>query len=203
MEQHSFGYWLKLKRKALDYTREELAKKVGYSAATIRKIEDEERHPSAQMVERLAEAFRIPQNERTDFLRFARGDWKATPVETQGDLPWLTSTKSPRSNIPATTNSLIGREKEVADVREYLQRADIRLVTLIGPPGIGKTRLSIEAARASLHDFPDGVFFVPLALLDDPNSIPSAIIPALDYMESGRNAPEEQLKESIGQKQML
>jgi len=203
MEQHSFGYWLKLKRKALDLTREELAKQVGYSAATIRKIEDEERHPSAQMVERLAEAFRIPQNERTDFLRFARGDLKSAPVEIDENLPWRTSTKSPRSNIPATTTSLIGREKEVAEVREYLQRADIRLVTLIGPPGIGKTRLSIEAARASLHDFPDGVFFVPLALLDDPNSIPSAIIPALDYMESGRNAPEEQLKESIGQKQML
>jgi len=43
MEQHSFGYWLRLKRKALDLTREDLAKQVGYSAATIRKIEDEER----------------------------------------------------------------------------------------------------------------------------------------------------------------
>ena len=203
MEQQSFGYWLKLKRKALDLTREDLAKQVGYSAATIRKIEDEERHPSAQVVERLAEVLKIPQNERTDFLRFARGDLKSAPVETDEDHPWRASTKSPRSNIPATTTSLIAREKEIADVREYLSQDDIRLVTLIGPPGIGKTRLSIETARASLRDFPDGVFFVPLALVDDPNSIPSAIIPALGYMESGRNAPEEQLKESIGQKQML
>ena len=62
MNQHSFGYWLKLKRKALDLTREELAKRVGYSAATIRKIEDEERHPSAQVAERMAEFFKIPEN---------------------------------------------------------------------------------------------------------------------------------------------
>ena len=204
MEQNSFGYWLKLKRKALDLTREELAKQVGYSAATIRKIEDEERYPSAQVVERLADVFKIPQNERTDFLRFARGNWKSAPVDKrEEERTWRASGKSPRSNIPATTTSLIAREKEIALVREYLSGDDIRLVTLMGPPGIGKTRLSIEVARASLHDFPDGVFFVPLALLDDPNSIPSTIIPALGYMESGRNAPEDQLKESIGQKQML
>src|SRR5919108_3817309 len=150
MEQHSFGYWLKLKRKALDLTREELAEQVGYSAATIRKIEDEERHPSAQVIERLAEVFEIPQDERTDFLRFARGDWKSAPDETEEDRPWRASGKSPRSNIPATTTSLIAREKEIADLRKYLSREDIRLVTLLGPPGIGKTRLSVEAARTVL-----------------------------------------------------
>ena len=203
MEEHSFGYWLKLKRKALDLTREELAERVGYSAATIRKIEDEERRPSTQIAEQLAEILNIPQNEQASFLRFARGDSKSAPIETTEDLPWRASTKLPRSNIPATTTSLIAREREIAQVREYLSKDDIRLVTLMGPPGIGKTRLSIEAARVSLHDFPDGVFFVALALLDDPNSIASAIIQALGYMESGDNAPEDQLKESIGHKQML
>src|SRR6185503_14568595 len=103
MEQHSFGYWLKLKRKSLDLTREDLAKQVGYSAATIRKIEDEERQPSAQVVERLTEVFKIPQNERADFLRFARGDMKSAPVETDEERPWRASGKHPRSNIPATT----------------------------------------------------------------------------------------------------
>jgi predicted ATPase/DNA-binding XRE family transcriptional regulator len=203
MEQHSFGYWLRLKRKSLDLTREELAKQVGYSAATIRKIEDEERHPSAQVVERLAEFFNIQKTERNAFLQFARGDMKSAPVDTEEDRPWRGPAKSPRSNIPATTTSLIGREKEIADVRDYLSQEDVRLVTLIGPPGIGKTRLSIEAARALLPDFKAGVFFVALALLDDPGSIPSAIIQALGYVESGEDAPEDQLKESIGQKQML
>ena len=203
MEQHAFGYWLKLKRKALDLTREQLAERVGYSAATLRKIEDEERRPSVEIAERFAEIFNIPKDERESFLHFARGHSKTAPTEITEGAPWHTSSKVQRWNIPATTTSLVGRQNEIAQVREYLSQDEIRLVTLMGPPGIGKTRLGIESARASLHDFPDGVFFVPLALLDDPNSIPSAIIPALGYMESRRNAPEDQLKESIGQKQML
>ena len=203
MEQYSFGYWLRLKRKALDLTREELAERIGYSAATVRKIEDEERRPSVQIARRLADIFNIPPNERESFLGFARGNWESAPVETKEDPPWRASPQSPRSNIPATTTSLIGRASEIALVREYLSNKDIRLVTLMGPPGIGKTRLSIEAARALLPDFRDGVFFVALALLDDPRSIPSAIIQALGYMESGDKAPEDQLKESIGHKQML
>jgi predicted ATPase/DNA-binding XRE family transcriptional regulator len=203
MELHSFGYWLKLKRKALDLTREVLAERIGYSAATIRKIEDEERRPSVQIAERLADIFNIPQKERGLFLRFACGDWKSAPTIENEDTPWRASTNPPRSSIPATTTSLIGRASEIGLVREYLSKDNIRLVTLIGPPGIGKTRLSIEVARALLSDFPDSVFFVALALLDDPSSIASAIIQALGYMESGNKAPEDQLKESIGHKQML
>src|SRR6185295_12240082 len=91
MEPQSFGHWLRLKRKALDLTREELAKRVGYSAATIRKIEDEERHPSAQIVERLAEIFNILPAERTAFLRFAREDWHDAPRGGVENAPGLVS----------------------------------------------------------------------------------------------------------------
>src|ERR1041385_8746177 len=93
MEQYSFGYWLKLQRKALDLTRAELAERIGYSAATIRKVEDEERRPSAQIVERLAEIFNIPANERKSFLRFARGELRSAPAETKVNFPWHTSAK--------------------------------------------------------------------------------------------------------------
>ncbi len=205
MKQHSFGYWLRLQRKALDLTREELAERVGYSAATIRKIEAEERHPSAQIVERLAEIFNISPNERTAFLKFARGDWASAPHETVGEMPWRASTISTRSNLSATVTSLVGREQEIVDVREYLLKEDIRLVTLIGPPGIGKTRLSIESARASLSDFTDGVFFVALALLPlgDPNLIASAVVQALGFIETGNLPADKQLMEGIGDKHML
>jgi transcriptional regulator with XRE-family HTH domain len=67
----SFGEWLKRKRKALDLTREGLAERVGYSAETIRKIETEERRPSAELVERLAEILDVSPVERAAFLRFA------------------------------------------------------------------------------------------------------------------------------------
>ena len=206
-EQHSFGYWLRLKRKALDLTREALADRVGCSVSTIRKLEDEERHPSAQIAELLAEILKIPANERPAFLRFARGDWKAAPNLRDEEAPWRVSTleipQHPRSNLPATFTSLIGRDKDIAAVQDYLTNPDIRLVTLIGAPGIGKTRLSIASARESLAEFSDGVFFVALAPLDQPSLIPSATLQAVGYIEKNNLSPEERLIEGIANKRML
>ena len=146
---------LKRRRKAEGWTQEQLAEQVSCSTITLRKIEAEERRPSAQIVERLAEIFNIPPNEQAGFLRFARGDWKSMPSETKQDFPWRASTKSPRSNLPARFTSLIGRKKAIADIRGYFQRPDIRLVTLTGEvryPGsysIAKgERLSSLIARA-------------------------------------------------------
>jgi predicted ATPase/DNA-binding XRE family transcriptional regulator len=200
MEENSFGYWLRLRRKALDLTQDGLADRVGCSVALIRKMESEERRPSAQIVERLAEIFAIPEKERLAFLRFARGDATSAP-HGRAELQWNAST--PRTNLPASLTSFIGRGTEIAQIQEYLSKPEIRLVTLMGPPGIGKTRLSIETARACLADFPDGVFFIALAPLDDPNGIASTIVQMLGYLESGDQAPEDHLKASIGQKQML
>src|SRR6188474_2569719 len=101
MEDHSFGYWLRLRRKALDLTQGELADRVGCSVGMIRKIESEERRPSAQIAERLAEILAIPQNERTSFLRFARGELRSVPAETKEDFPWQVSATPARSNLPA------------------------------------------------------------------------------------------------------
>jgi predicted ATPase/transcriptional regulator with XRE-family HTH domain len=206
-EQHSFGYWLRLKRKALDLTREALADRVGCSVSTIRKLEDEDRHPSVQIAELLAEIFDIPTNERTAFLRFARGDWRSAPSSRDEEAPWRASTQAlpphPRSNLPATFTSLIGRDKDIAAVQDYLTHPDIRLVTLIGPGGIGKTRLSIASARESLAEFSDGIFFVALAPLDQPSLIPSATLQALGYIEKNNLSPEERLIEGIANKRML
>jgi predicted ATPase/transcriptional regulator with XRE-family HTH domain len=203
MQAHSFGNWLKTRRKARDLTQAELADQVGCSTAAIRKLEAEERRPSAQIVERLAEIFEIPQNEQANFLRFARGEVRSVPAERKEDFPWKATGALTRSNLPVTVTSLIGREKEIADVCNYLSKKDIRLVTLIGPPGIGKTRLSIESALALLSDFPDGVFFVALALLDDPSLIPQTVAQSLGYVGTRNIAITDQLREGIGRKQIL
>ena len=203
MEAQSFGTWLRLKRKALDLTREGLAERVGCSAGTIQKLEEEERRPSAQMAERIAEIFNIPPNEQPAFLRFARGEVHSQIAETQGDAPWNTSANLPRSNLPITVTSLIGREKEIAEVHNYLLSPDVHLVTLTGPPGIGKTRLSIESARRALPDFPQGVFFVALASLDSPTLIAVTVAQAMGYVGAGNVSTMEQLKEGIGNKQLL
>ena len=109
----------------------------------------------------MAEVFHISPHEQTNFLRFARGNWSLAPGDTIEEAPWRVSTKPSRSSLPATTSALLGREQELEEVRAYLQRSDIRLVNLIGPPGTGKTRLSIELARESLPDFLDGFFSPP------------------------------------------
>lgn len=203
VEAHSFGYWLRLKRKALDLTREGLAGRVGCSAGTIQKLEEEERRPSAQMAERLAEIFNIPPNEQLAFLRFARGELHSRIADTQEDAPWTTSAKLPRSNLPIMVTSMVGREKEITELRNYLSRADVHVVTLIGPPGVGKTRLSIEAAQAALSEFPKGVFFVALAPLDSPALIAMTIAQAMGYVGAENVSIIEQLKEGIGNKQLL
>ena len=208
LERHTlaevtFGEWLKRRRKGMGLTQEQLAEQVSCSTITLRKIEAEERRPSAPIVERLAEIFNIPKDERTNFLRYARGDWKYAPGERKEEAPWHVPTVSTRSNLPASLTSLIGREGDIAGVHEYLSNPGIRLVTLIGPPGIGKTRLSIEAARAELSDFSDGIFFIALAPLEDPNLIATTIGQTLGLVEATDQSPLKRLKNGIGDKQML
>jgi predicted ATPase len=168
----------------------------------LRKFESDDRRPSIQMANLLAEIFSIPSSERTTFLKFARGDWQSAPGQFIEDALWH-NTAAHRSNIPAPATSLVGREQELIGVCEYLLKADIRLVTLIGPPGIGKTRLSLEAARETAPNFLNGVYFVALAPLDDPTLIAPAIVQSLGYAETKKHSALEQLINSIGDKQML
>lgn len=199
----SFGEWLKRRRKAEGLTQEQLAQQASCSTINLRKIEAEDRRPSGQIVERLAEIFNIPQNEQASFLRFARGDWKAAPSLESEDAPWRVSTTSPRFNLPASLTSLIGREDEIKALREYLSNPAIRLITLTGPPGIGKTSLSLEVARESMSDFADGVFFVPLAPLEDLSLLLPTVIQSLGFVETGRKSSMQLLKDGVADKHML
>lgn len=200
MNEIPFGEWLKRQRKASGLTQEQLADKVGCSAIAIRKFEAEERRPSEQIVNRLTQIFEIPENEQAAFLRFARGNWSSTP-EIKTASPWAQPVK--HSNLPAALSSFIGREKELTDLAAYLQNPETRLLTLIGPPGIGKTRLSLQAAKQADAQFEDGVFFVPLAPLTDPRLIPAAILQALNFVEAKDQPPMQQLMDGIGSHRLL
>ncbi|HLU10634.1 MAG TPA: LuxR C-terminal-related transcriptional regulator [Oceanobacillus sp.] len=107
------------------------------------------------------------------------------------------------SNLPAPTTSLVGREQEIAAVYQLLLRDDVRLLTLVGTAGIGKTRLSIEAAAMLLGDFPDGVYFVSLAPLSAPSLVANAIAQTLDVQETGGQNIEEMLKSYLREKRLL
>ncbi|MGB5051528.1 MAG: tetratricopeptide repeat protein [Caldilineaceae bacterium] len=89
-------------------------------------------------------------------------------------------TLDPRpTNLPAELTSFVGRENTIRAIGALLRRADVRLVTLTGPGGIGKTRLSVQVATSLEDEYEDGVFFVPLASIHDPDLIPLAVARAL------------------------
>jgi predicted ATPase len=105
--------------------------------------------------------------------------------------------KSRPVNLPVQQAGFVGREKEVAAAKELLLRKDVRLVTVTGPGGIGKTRLAVQVASGLIEHFAAGIHFVPLSALNDSGLIASAIVQALGIREGGQS-PLETLKENLG-----
>ena len=101
------------------------------------------------------------------------------------------------SSLPVSRTGFVGREKEVAAAKELLLRQNVRLVTVTGPGGIGKTRLAVEVASGLIERFPGGVHFVPLSALSDPGLVAPAIVQALGVREVGGQSPLEILKKNL------
>jgi predicted ATPase len=101
------------------------------------------------------------------------------------------------TNIPVQRTRFVGREKEVAAAKELLMRQEVRLVTVTGPGGIGKTRLAVEVASGLVERFPGGIHFVPLSPLSDPGLIASVIAQTLGIREAGGQSPLEILKKNL------
>jgi predicted ATPase/class 3 adenylate cyclase len=107
------------------------------------------------------------------------------------------------SNLPNPISSMIGRQSEMERVRDLLTGGRVRLLTLTGPGGTGKTRLGIEAAAALRLEFPNGVFFVELAPISDPRLVVSEIAQVLGVQERGAQGMEEALIAHLGDGALL
>src|SRR5215217_6738040 len=107
------------------------------------------------------------------------------------------------NNLPAQPTPLVGRERELREVCGLLSEKEVRLLTLTGPGGIGKTRLGLQVAAELLNEFEDGVFFVALAPITDPALVASAIAEALGVVEAGDQPLEEGLKGYLHGKELL
>ena len=101
------------------------------------------------------------------------------------------------TDLPAQRTAFVGREKEVAAARELLLRPGMRLVTVTGPGGIGKTRLAVKVASGLTEHFAGGTHFVPLSSISDPGLIASVIVQTLGIREAGGQSPLEILRENL------
>ena len=119
------------------------------------------------------------------------------------DFPPLASIDLRPNNLPAQSTPLVGRETELAEILTRLTSPDVRLLTLTGPGGIGKTRLALEAAADLIDRFEDGVFLVDLAPIRDPEFVPTAIAQALGLRETSERPLLDELKEQLRVKSIL
>ncbi|MEX2102662.1 MAG: TIR domain-containing protein, partial [Gaiellaceae bacterium] len=109
----------------------------------------------------------------------------------------------PEIRLPVSATPFLGRERELEELRALLQRPDVRLVTLTGPPGIGKSRLAVQAAAGAGARFPDGAVWVSLAALQDPSLFSVEVAQALELREAGEDSLEEALASALEDKRML
>ena len=161
-----FGVWVRRRRRALELTQQRLGELVACATITVRKIETGERRPSRAMAERLADVLGIDTGERARFVAAARSWSTPRGLDPLGD-------PAGPSPLPASLTDLVGRDREMSDLARLLAIAGgpARLVTVTGPPGVGKTRLAIEVARHVGRDHDVSPAFVPLAAETEPAEI--------------------------------
>jgi predicted ATPase/DNA-binding XRE family transcriptional regulator len=204
----SFGQWLRQRRKSLDLTQIDLAERAGCSKSTLRKIESDERRPSQQLAALIATSLDISPDDEPTFVKVARGVLavdRLGPASSHYAPSHLPSHQSHLTGygLPTPPTPLIGRELELAELRQLLDDPACRLLTIVGLPGIGKTRLAVETASIQQPQFTDGVYFVSLASLGSPEFIIPALADVLGIAFSGPADPVIQLTSYLRSRNLL
>ncbi|MEA2572841.1 MAG: hypothetical protein QOH93_139 [Chloroflexia bacterium] len=219
----TFGQWLRGQRKKRDLTQEMLAERIGCSIGAIQKIEVGARRPSRQVAELLAEVFSIPPGDMAEFVRFARSRVDLEQGEPE-DAGYLTGTQVapapeppasqnghteeapevslPGDNLPAQLTQLVGRDAEAAEISTHLFRQEVRLLTLTGAPGTGKTRLAIEVASRVKAQF-EAVCFVALSAVSEPTLVLPLVARVMGLKDAGEGTALPQLAQHIGTRRVL
>jgi len=129
--------------------------------------------------------------------------FQLSSVDLPADFPLLNTLDTHPNNLPIEPTTFIGREKEVVTLCNLVRRPEVRLLTLTGPGGVGKTRLGLQAAANLCELFADGVFVVPLAPVSDPEQVVPAIAQTLSIGETGDQPLFAIVKSVLKEKHLL
>jgi predicted ATPase/DNA-binding XRE family transcriptional regulator len=189
-----FGARLRQVRESAGLTQEDLAARAGLSAKGISDLErGARRRPHPHTVRSLADALELSEDERASLLAAVP---KRSDVAHAG--PPVTQAVLPTPLVP-----LVGREQDLEEVTGFLRQGEMRLITLTGAGGVGKTRLALEAARHVGKFFPDGIAFIALAPLNDAGLVISTVAYSMGLRETPGQTPHEALREHLRDKWML
>ena len=129
--------------------------------------------------------------------------YQVTAAGLASDFPALRSLDRLPTNLPAQATAFVGREALIASLRDRLLQPDVRLLTLTGPGGTGKTRLGLQVATGVLDAFADGVYLVQLAAVRDPSLVASTLAQVLEVKEVAGRPLRDALIGALREKQML
>jgi predicted ATPase/DNA-binding XRE family transcriptional regulator len=194
-QEISFGTWARNQRRLLDLTRQALANQVGCAEVTLRRIENDTLKPSRELALILLEKLGIPENDRQQWVQFARG-LTGHPKQAVDSSP-----AKPLTNLLLQLSTFIGREKEQAEIIQHINKH--RLVTLTGTGGVGKTRLSIKVGEQVLGDYSNGVWLLELASLKDPTLLPQTVATQLGLVTQSNDPLSEILVNFLRTKTIL
>ena len=152
-----------------------------------------------QCVRILDEELGVEPDEATNTLYQEIVEGRET---TTADAPIATH-QAPLHNLPAAANHFIGREDELAQIEQWLEDANGRLLTIIAPGGMGKTRLAQEAARAQVGQFADGVWMVSLVAYKELDEVITAVADAINLTLAGKEEPAHQLRNHLQDREIL
>src|SRR5260370_15745135 len=184
MKPTAFGALLKHYRMVAGLTQEALAERANLSTRAISDLERGiNRAPHYDTLNMLTSAIGLEASQRAALFAAAR------PALPKEDLK-----AAPLHVLPLPPTTLLGREQEVAHARSLLRERGVRLLTVTGPSGVGKTRLALEIAHDLSDSFADGLAWIELAAIRDPALVPQAVAQTLGLRQQAGRPPSQHVR---------